>query len=165
MPAGEKVAVAFVPPLLLHAYVPPPLAVKVCDAPLQIVALLGAITAVGVVFTVTTADAVAVQLLALATVTVYVVVEAGVKVACALLPPPLLHVYVPPPLAVSICEFPLQMVAVAGVIPAVGFWFTVTVCEAVAEQFAPMLTVTVYVVAEVGETVIEALLPKPPLHA
>lgn len=50
---GEKVAAALLPPLLLHAYVPPPLAVSVALAPLQIVTVAGVMAAVGIGFTVT----------------------------------------------------------------------------------------------------------------
>ena len=49
----------------------------------------------------------------------------------------LLHAYVPPPLAVSVVEDPLQTAAVAGVIEAVGGELTVKVLEAVAEVQFP----------------------------
>lgn len=88
---GEKVAAALLPPLLLHAYVPPPLAVSVALAPLHIVTVAGEILAVGFVLTVTLNVAVAEHPLDAVAVTVYVVVAAGVNVADALLPPPLLH--------------------------------------------------------------------------
>ena len=53
-------------------------------------------------FTVTNLDAVAVQPFDAVTVTVYVLLEVGEKIACALDPPPLLQLYVPPPLAVIV---------------------------------------------------------------
>ena len=55
---------------VLHRYVPPPLAVSVVLCPLQMVALVGLIAAVGALFTVTDLLAVAVQPLAFVTVTV-----------------------------------------------------------------------------------------------
>ena len=71
---------------LFQLYEVPPLAVKVALAPLQIVTVAGAIAAVGLLFTVTKRLAVALQLLASVTVTVYVVVDAGETVTCALVP-------------------------------------------------------------------------------
>jgi hypothetical protein len=50
---GEKVADALLPPLLLHEYVAPPLAVIVALCPSQIVTEAGAMEAVGLAFTVT----------------------------------------------------------------------------------------------------------------
>lgn len=47
------------------------------------------------------------------------------------------------------------MVEVVGVTVGVGLAFTVTLCVAVAVQFAPMLTVTLYVVFVAGATFIE----------
>jgi hypothetical protein len=88
---GETVLLAPLPKLLLQLYCVPPLAVSVWLAPLQMLAEAGVILAVGLAFTVTCLLAVAVQLDALVTVTVYVVVVVGEKVAVALLPPPLLH--------------------------------------------------------------------------
>jgi hypothetical protein len=110
--------------MLLQAYVPPPEAVKLAASPAQIVTVDGLILAVGIAFTVTVEDAVAEQIPAV-TVTVYVVVPDGVKVAAAVLPPLLLHAYVPFPLAVNVCEAPAQMLAVLGVIFATGTVFTV----------------------------------------
>ena len=66
---GETEIAAVVGPVF-HTYVPPPLAVRVAVAPLQIVTTAGAITATGNGFTVTVTEAEAVQLLALVTVTV-----------------------------------------------------------------------------------------------
>lgn len=67
---GETDLLAPVPKLLLQAYCVPPLAVRVWLAPLHIAGLAGVIAAVGLAFTVTCLDAVAVQLAALVTVTV-----------------------------------------------------------------------------------------------
>ena len=76
--------------------------------------------AVGAVFTVTNLLAVAVAPHEAVTVTVYVVLVVGLKVAAAFVPPLLLHEYVPPPLAVNVTLWPLQIVAVAGEIEADG---------------------------------------------
>jgi hypothetical protein len=77
VPVTFFVIAAVVSPLL-HAYVPPPEAVKVTLPPEQIVVGPPAvIEAVVVVFTVTVWLAVAVQPLAFVTVTVYVVVVNG----------------------------------------------------------------------------------------
>jgi hypothetical protein len=67
---GLKLAAAADPPLLLHAYVPPPDAVKLAASPAQIVTVDGLILAVGIAFTVTALEAVAVQLFASMAVTV-----------------------------------------------------------------------------------------------
>lgn len=59
---------------------------------------------------------------------------------------PSFHSKLPPapaPLAVSMALSPLQMSTLAGEIDAVGFAFTVTVVEAVAEHEPPSVTVTV----------------------
>lgn len=140
---GEKVACALLPPLLLHVYCTPPLAVRVVLSPLQMVTVAGAIAAFGKLFTETCLEAVTEQLLALVTVTVYVVVFTGEKVACALLPPLLLHAYCVPPPAVRVAVCPLQIVIEAGDIVAVGRLFTETRREAVALQLLPSVTVTV----------------------
>ena len=91
-------------------------------------------------------------------------VVVGITVMAAVAAP-VLHTYVVPPEAVSVAEAPLQMIpsllatpevsvtAMAGV----GSGFTVMVVEAVAEQPAALVTVTVYVVVVVGETVIAAV--------
>ena len=55
---------------LLHEYAVPPEAVSVAFAPLQIATVAGKIIAVGLGFTVTIREAVAVQLFAFVTVTV-----------------------------------------------------------------------------------------------
>jgi hypothetical protein len=89
--AGEKVLLAPVPNPLLHEYDVPPLAVSVVTSPSHIVTDEGLMDAVGLAFTVTLNVAVAEHPLDPVAVTVYVVVDAGVKVADALEPPPLLQ--------------------------------------------------------------------------
>ena len=67
---GDTFTVALVPKLLLHAYVPPPVAVKEADCPEQISTVAGLMFAVGFGFTVTNREAVAVQPSEFVTVTV-----------------------------------------------------------------------------------------------
>lgn len=87
---GLNVAAAALPPLLLQAYVPPPLAVRVALSPLHIATVAGVMDAVGTAVTVTNLDSVDEHPFAV-TVTVYVVLVVGEKVAAALLPPLLLQ--------------------------------------------------------------------------
>ena len=54
---------------------------------------------------------------------------------------------------------PEQIAGLAGLIAAVGEVLTVTVLLAVAVQLAALVTVTVYVVVETGDTVILAEAP------
>ena len=63
--------------VVLHRYEVPPDAVSVAFCPLQMLWVDGVTSAVGVEFTVTLPEAVAVQLAALVTVTVYVVFAEG----------------------------------------------------------------------------------------
>ncbi|CAH0998059.1 hypothetical protein EMA8858_04194 [Emticicia aquatica] len=56
--------------------------------------------------------------------------------------------------------FPAHIAATAGA-EAIGVWFTVTFTVAVAEHPFPSVTVTVYKVDAVGETVLLAPLPSP----
>ncbi len=60
-----------------------------------------------------------------------------------------------PPLAVSVTLSPVQIFGAAGVIDGTGSRFTLTVLEAEAVQPFPSVTVTLYVVVDVGETEIE----------
>jgi hypothetical protein len=120
----------------LQAYELPPDAVNDTDP--QSVAV-PVIFAVGMVFTVTACDDVAVQPSAEVTVTVYVPEVAKVLAAELLLLPPL-QAYVSPPEAVN--ETDPQAVAVPE-IEAVGMVFTVTACDVVAVQPSAEVTVTV----------------------
>ena len=56
---------------------------------------------------------------------------------------PVLHEYVPPPLAVNVALAPAQIETVAGDIEAVGTGFTVTVRESVSVHPLALVTVTV----------------------
>lgn len=67
---------------------------------------------------------------------------------------PLLHRYVLPPEAVRVAFWPLHILWVAGATCAVGLLFTTTVVLAVPLHPEPLVTVTEYDVAVVGDTVI-----------
>ena len=151
--AGDTVMLAVVS-VVLHAYVPPPEAVNVVDFPLHIVALVPA-SAVGTALTVTVTLSVDVQLDPLVTVTVYVLLVVGDTVVVAAVAP-VLHAYVPPPVAVNVVDLPLHIVALVPA-SAVGTALTVTVTLSVDVQLDPLVTVTVYVVLDTGDTVIEAV--------
>jgi len=167
--AGVTVIAAVVAPVL-QAYVPPPEAVKVADAPAQMMPSLfvvpevsvTAIAGTGSGFTVMVDDAVTVQPISV-TVTVYEVVVPGVTVIAAVVAP-VLQEYVPPPEAVKVADAPAQMMPSLFVVPDVsvtaiagtGSGFTVMVDDAVAVQ--PIsVTVTVYEVVVPGVTVIAAV--------
>ena len=64
----------------------------------------------------------------------------------------------------SEADSPEQISTVAGLMFAVGFGLTETNREAVAVQPSEFVTVTVYVVLEVGETFTVAEVPKLLLH-
>jgi hypothetical protein len=145
---------------VLHKYVLPPAAVNVVLTPLQIV-VMPLILGVGIGLTVTACVAVDVQLLALVTVTVYVAFDVGLTVMAAIVAP-VLHKYVPPPVAVNVVEPPLQTIDVP-VMLAVGSGLTVTVLVAVDVQPLALVTVTVYVASAVGLTGIVAVVT-PVLH-
>jgi hypothetical protein len=125
---------------LLQAYVPPPAAVNVVLPPLQITDV-PVMLAVGNGLTVTALVAVAVHPLALVTVTVYVASAVGLTGIVAVVAP-VLHKYVPPPVAVKVVVPPLQITDVP-VMLAVGSGLTVTACVVVAVQLLPFVTVTV----------------------
>ena len=92
-------------------------------------------------------------------VTEYVVVELGVTVMLAVLPP-VFQLYVFAPLAVSTEVAPLHIAA--GLADAVtdGNGFTVTLTVAVPVHPAVVVPVTVYVVVLVGDTVLELPVPR-----
>ncbi len=107
---------------------------------------------VGVLLTITVTDAMAEQV-PLVPVTVYVIVDEGVTVLLEPVPNPLDQLYVLAPFAVKIELLPEQIVDGLAVIVITGVGFTVTVIVAVLEH-DPLLPVTVYVVVDVGKTVI-----------
>jgi hypothetical protein len=94
--------------------------------------------AVGLLFTVNALLLVAVQPLALVTVTLY---APAVETVIAAVVAPLLHRYDVPPEAVKLVLLPVQIVFVP-VIAAVGFVFTVNALLLVAVQPFPSVTVT-----------------------
>jgi hypothetical protein len=132
-------------------------------------ASVSVIDATGNVFTVINCDAVDVHPPLPVTVTVYVVLDTGETVMAAVVAP-VLHEYVPPPLAVRLAEPPVQTAlslavpdASVSVIDATGNVFTVINCDAVDVHPPVPVTVTVYVVLDTGETVMAAVV-SPVLH-
>ena len=112
------------------------------DAPEQIV-FVPEIAAVGLLFTVNALLLVAVQPLALVTVTLY---APAVETVIAAVVAPLLHKYEVPPEAVKLVLLPEQIVFVP-VIAAVGLLFTVSALLLVAVHPFALVTVTLYVPA------------------
>lgn len=148
--------------LLLQVYVAAPDAVKVTEAPLQIVVVDAAMATVGVVFTLTVIVFVDVQPPPLSPVTVYVSVEPGVTVTVAVvaLPALALHVYVVAPDAVNVTDPPPQITVLEAAIETVGVGvtFTTTVCVAIQPPLSP---VTVNVAFETGDAVAVAVVALP----
>ena len=99
--------------------------------------------------------------------TVYVVVEVGFTVIEAVVSV-VFHRYVPPPEAVRVTGSPEQTVPSLLVIPevsatlieAVGRAFTTIAWLVVVEQLFALVTITMYVVVAVGDTVIEAVVSR-----
>jgi len=149
---GDTVLELPVPRLCDQLYVFAPLAVSTEVAPLHIAAGLAVAVTVGVLLTITVTDAMAEQV-PLVPVTVYVIVDEGVTVLLEPVPNPLDQLYVLAPFAVKIELLPEQIVDGLAVIVITGVGFTVTVIVAVLEH-DPLLPVTVYVVVDVGKTVI-----------
>ena len=109
-------------------------------SPWQIVSLQ-VITAIGLGETVTVAVAMAVQLPAFVTVTVYAVVLIGEEVMEGVVAP-LLQLYVPPPVAVRVVLSAVHK-TVLPVMDAMGLELTVAVAAAVTVQPLASVTVTV----------------------
>lgn len=107
-------------------------------------------------FTVTVVEHELVHPFASVTVTVYVVVEVGLTVIEAVVAD-VLHRNDMPPEAVNVDEPPIQIDGLAGVMLHAGGGVTVIVTAHVLVHPLPFATVTVYVVVEVGLTVIEAV--------
>lgn len=133
---------ALVPRLFDQAYVPAPEAVNVVLLPLHM-EVVPPMAAVGRLFTVTVADSLSVQPLALVTVTVYVVLVVGETVMPALLPRLFDHAYIPAPApeAVSVVLPPVQ----TEVVPLIDAVAVATVTVAVSESVQPSAAVTVTV--------------------
>lgn len=114
-------------------------------------------------FTTTVCVVVALQFAPRLTVTSYVVVVVGLTLMLAVLPKPFVQVYEVPPEATNVAVSPTQS-WLGPEMTAVGVACTFTVWLAVLEQLLPFVTVTVYVVVVVGETLTVALEPNPLLH-
>jgi hypothetical protein len=156
---GVTVLLAPVPNPPDQLYVLAPLAVNTELAPLHIADGLADAVTVGNGFTVTLTVAVPVHPAALVPVTVYVVVELGVTVLLAPVPNPPDQLYVLAPLAVNTEVAPLHIAAGLADAVTVGNGFTVTLIVAVPVHPAALVPVTVYVVVELGVTVMLAVLP------
>src|ERR1041385_2353978 len=138
---GLTVIEAVVAALLQRNDVPPD-AVNVDEPPTHIEGLFGVMLQVGAGFTVTVAEHELVHPLALVTVTVYVVVVAGLTVIEAVVAALLQRNEVPPD-AVNVEEPPTQIEGLFAVMLQVGPGFTVTVVE--QELVHPFASVTVTV--------------------
>jgi len=156
---GVTVLLAPLPNPPDQLYVFAPLAVNTDVAPLHIAAGLADALTDGNGFTVTLTVAVPVHPAVLVPVTEYVVVELGVTVMLAVLPP-VFQLYVFAPLAVSTEVAPLHIAAGLAVAVTDGNGFTVTLTVAVPEHPAVVVPVTVYVVVLVGDTVLELPVPR-----
>jgi len=97
---------------------------------MQIAVGKGLIVATGLGFTVTNLEAVAEQLFASMTVTLYVVLKVGETVITEVVAE-LSHRNEVPPLADRVMSSPSHISAVAGEMVAPGIWLTVTKAEAV----------------------------------
>jgi len=139
-------------------YVFAPLAVNTELAPLHIAAGLAVAVTDGNGFTVTLTVAVPVHPAVVVPVTEYVVVELGVTVMLAVLPP-VFQLYVFAPLAVNTEVAPLHIAAGLADALTDGNGFTVTLTVAVPVHPAVLVPVTVYVVVALGVTVMLAVLP------
>jgi hypothetical protein len=141
--SGLTVIAAVLPPVS-QAYAPPPEAVITLLDPVQMAAGAAVALAAGSGLTVMVELTEAEQSVAgLVTVTVYVVVTAGLTVMAAVASP-VFQAYVPPPEAVITLVPPAQMVGWEAPAVAVGSGLTVTVVLAVLEQrVAAFVTVTV----------------------
>ncbi len=158
---------------MLHKNWLPPNAVKVTEAPLQIVpSLLEVpessvieILGVGRGLTVMVVEVLEIQLLALVTVTEYVVFMVGATVIEAVVAP-VLHKYWAAAGAVSVTLAPIQMTPSLGIRPLfstmvigpTGRGVTVMVRVAVFRHPLTSVAVTVYVVVVAGVTFIVAVL-------
>ena len=141
VPLGVTVMLAVLPPVF-QLYVFAPLAVNTELAPLHIADGLAVAVTVGNEFTVTLTAAVPVHPAVLVPVTVYVVVELGVTVMLAVLPP-VFQLYVFAPLAVNTDVAPLHIAAGLAVAVTDGNGFTVTLTVAVPVHPAVLVPVTV----------------------
>ena len=152
---GLTVIDAVVAPVLHRNDVPPD-AVSVDEPPIQIAGFAGVMLHTGNGFTTTVVVHELLQPLPSVTVTVYVVVTVGLTVIEAVVAP-VLHRNDVPPDAVSVFEPPRQMDKLPQVMLHTGNGFTVTVVAHELVHPNALVTVTVYVVLDVGFTVMEAV--------
>src|SRR5215213_8683687 len=153
---GLTVIAAVVAPLLQRNDVPPD-AVSVDEPPMQIDGLEGVMLHTGTGLTTTVVEQDDVHPLSpLVTVTVYVVVTVGLTVIEAVVAPVLQRKDVPPD-AVSVFEPPGQIDKLPQTMLHTGSGLTVTVVAHELVQPNASVTVTVYVVEDVGLTVMEAV--------
>ena len=136
-----------------------PLAVNTELAPLHIADGLADADTVGNGFTVTVTVAVPVHPAVLVPVTVYVVVALSVTVLLAPVPNPPDQLYVFAPLAVNSELAPEHIAVGLADADTVGNGFTITLTVAVPVHPAALVPVTVYVVVELGVTVMLAVFP------
>ena len=127
---------------MLHKNVIPPEAVNVTGSPGQMGGTTQMIAHIGAGFTVTVTEQDEVHPLASVTVTVYVVVDAGLTVMAAVVAA-LLHRNDVPPEAVSVTEPFGHTEGLAGAMLQTGAGFTVTVTE--QDEVHPLASVTVTV--------------------
>ena len=124
--------------------------------------MFGETEAFGNAFTVTVEIAAAVHPFAAVTVTVYIVVAAGLTVMDAVVAP-VFHPYVPPPDAVIVALCPVQMFAFPEK-AITGRAFTFITDDALFVHPFPSVTTTEYAEAAVGLTVMLGVVA-PVLHA
>src|SRR5215204_1172114 len=121
---------------VLHKYAPPPVAVNTVDSPSQKSSPVTLATGFGC--SVTVMEATSVQPNPVVTSTVNVPLSETVMDAVVA---PVLHKYVPPPVAVRTVDSPSQK-SVSPVMLATGSACSVTVMEAISVQPNPLVTTT-----------------------
>ena len=148
----------------VHRYVFGPPAgepATVTELPTQMVVVAGVTVRFGKAVTEIAIVPLSVHPFAAVPVTVYVVFAVGETETLVPESDPGIHVYVTPPLPVSVVGLPEQTVSVDAVAVTFGTALTVTVTVAVFEHPGAFVPVTVYVVVTVGVTVTVAPVSDP----